>query len=118
MTSSDQPACDEPLDATQLAPDSVREPKPGRDTSERFIDREALRYASMRAGLEPGESAKVLSEWMTTAMVRAPRTGIVQFVAKPHSVIHEGTFDGRHFRTRVGNLAFPELDVLRWRYVW
>jgi hypothetical protein len=112
-----------PGDDTKLVPvqavavDPVAD-KFGRDTRERLIDRDALRYAAMRAGLEPGATPQVLSEWMSPAMVRPPTQGVIQFVIEGGEQICAGGFDGQRFRDNTRSAAWPISAVLRWRYVW
>lgn len=90
----------------------------GRDTSELFLDREALRYAAMRAGLEPGATAKVLDDWKAANDEKPPRKGIVQFELRGNRALAEGRFDGRHFHIAESGHKVALADVMRWRYVW
>ncbi len=90
----------------------------GRDTSEMFLDREALRYAAMRACLEPGATPKVLDDWKSAEHEKPPRKGIVQFVLRGNGKFAEGRFDGRQFNIAESGIKVALADVMRWRYVW
>jgi hypothetical protein len=85
-----------------------------RNTNERLMDQEALRWAAIRAGLE---QPPVASKWTPTAVMRPKPDSLVEFAQRRGGHVRLGHYLNGEFIEQSSADSWPLQEVSRWRCV-
>jgi hypothetical protein len=86
-----------------------------RDTNEKLLDRETLRLAAVRAGLEKPGSTVIDTDWLPAAIICPPAGAPVEFTARSDDGVRVGSFHDLAFHDHLSSEATPMQEVLLWR---
>ena len=87
-----------------------------RDTNERPLDQDALRQASIGAGLEPAPPVSSDGEWFPARIIHPKPGTSVEFTERGAGGVRLGPFRDMEFVDRDSGAVYPLQEALLWRY--